>query len=89
MVLGVPVLTARAGRFCGLVQFPGSVRKKVLLQLLLLLCHPFPLVSAPPSGFRGDAGASLDTGAGLSCIWVGVGHPAAWTLGFVGAAAVV
>lgn len=30
--------------FCGLVQFPGEVRKKVLLQLLLLLCHPFPMI---------------------------------------------
>lgn len=32
-------------RFCGLVQFPGDVRRKVLLQLFLLLCHPFPVVS--------------------------------------------
>ncbi|XP_066237763.1 tubulin-specific chaperone D isoform X2 [Saccopteryx leptura] len=30
--------------FCGMAQFPGSVRKKVLLQLLLLLCHPFPVI---------------------------------------------
>ncbi|XP_057570643.1 tubulin-specific chaperone D isoform X2 [Hippopotamus amphibius kiboko] len=30
--------------FCGLVQFPGDVRKKVLLQLFLLLCHPFPVI---------------------------------------------
>ncbi|XP_053517293.1 tubulin-specific chaperone D isoform X4 [Artibeus jamaicensis] len=30
--------------FCGMVQFPGDVRKKVLLQLLLLLCHPFPVI---------------------------------------------
>lgn len=30
--------------FCGLVQFPGDVRKKVLVQLLMLLCHPFPLI---------------------------------------------
>lgn len=34
-----------AGRFCGMAQFPGGVRRKVLLQLLLLLCHPFPVVS--------------------------------------------
>ena len=34
-------------RFCGLVQFPGDVRRKVLLQLFLLLCHPFPVVSVP------------------------------------------
>lgn len=32
-------------RFCGMVQFRGDVRKRVLLQLLLLLCHPFPVVS--------------------------------------------
>uniref|UniRef100_A0A8K9X4T0 Tubulin-specific chaperone D n=1 Tax=Oncorhynchus mykiss TaxID=8022 RepID=A0A8K9X4T0_ONCMY len=31
--------------FCGLIQFQGEVRKKVLFQLLLLLCHPFPVVS--------------------------------------------
>lgn len=30
--------------FCGLVQFPGDVRKQVLVQLLMLLCHPFPLI---------------------------------------------
>lgn len=30
--------------FCGMVQFPGDVRAKTLLQLLLLLCHPFPVV---------------------------------------------
>ncbi|XP_053767028.1 tubulin-specific chaperone D isoform X2 [Desmodus rotundus] len=29
---------------CGMVQFPGDVRRKVLLQLLLLLCHPFPVI---------------------------------------------
>lgn len=29
-----------------MAQFPGGVRRKVLLQLLLLLCHPFPVVSA-------------------------------------------
>lgn len=32
-------------RLCGMVQFCGDVRKKVLLQLSLLLCHPFPVVS--------------------------------------------
>lgn len=32
-------------RFCGLAQFPGDVRRRVLLQLCLLLCHPFPVVS--------------------------------------------
>ncbi|XP_016070936.1 PREDICTED: tubulin-specific chaperone D [Miniopterus natalensis] len=30
--------------FCGMAQFPGGVRRKVLLQLLLLLCHPFPVI---------------------------------------------
>ncbi|XP_040845817.1 tubulin-specific chaperone D isoform X3 [Ochotona curzoniae] len=30
--------------FCGMVQFRGDVRKRVLLQLLLLLCHPFPVI---------------------------------------------
>lgn len=32
--------------FCGLIQFQGDVRQKVLLQLLVLLCHSFPVVSA-------------------------------------------
>ncbi|XP_006886364.1 PREDICTED: tubulin-specific chaperone D [Elephantulus edwardii] len=30
--------------FCGMIPFRGELRKKVLLQLLLLLCHPFPIV---------------------------------------------
>uniref|UniRef100_A0A7N6ARU5 Tubulin-specific chaperone D n=1 Tax=Anabas testudineus TaxID=64144 RepID=A0A7N6ARU5_ANATE len=30
--------------FCGLIQFPGEVRKKVLSQLLILLCHSFPVL---------------------------------------------
>ncbi|XP_060883388.1 tubulin-specific chaperone D [Labrus mixtus] len=30
--------------FCGLVQFQGEVRKKVLSQLLMMLCHPFPVI---------------------------------------------
>lgn len=30
--------------FCGLVQFQGDVREKVLVQLMLLLCHRFPLI---------------------------------------------
>ncbi|CAB1350261.1 unnamed protein product, partial [Coregonus sp. 'balchen'] len=29
-------------KLCGLIHFQGEVRKKVLFQLLLLLCHPFP-----------------------------------------------
>lgn len=42
-----------------MVQFPGGVRKKVLLQLLLLLCHPFPVVSAPghPCGRQPSRGS--------------------------------
>lgn len=42
-----------------MAQFPGSVRKKVLLQLLLLLCHPFPVVSvcsSHPGVFPGTGG---------------------------------
>uniref|UniRef100_A0A8C1VPH2 Tubulin-specific chaperone D n=1 Tax=Cyprinus carpio TaxID=7962 RepID=A0A8C1VPH2_CYPCA len=30
--------------FCGMVQFKGDVRQKVLVQLLMLLCHPFPVI---------------------------------------------
>uniref|UniRef100_A0A672ZTT7 Tubulin-specific chaperone D n=1 Tax=Sphaeramia orbicularis TaxID=375764 RepID=A0A672ZTT7_9TELE len=30
--------------FCGLIQFQGNVRKKVLSQLLMLLCHSFPVI---------------------------------------------
>uniref|UniRef100_A0A3Q2PHZ6 Tubulin-specific chaperone D n=1 Tax=Fundulus heteroclitus TaxID=8078 RepID=A0A3Q2PHZ6_FUNHE len=30
--------------FCGLIQFQGDVRKKVLSQLLLMLCHSFPVI---------------------------------------------
>uniref|UniRef100_A0A8C8ZUX8 Tubulin-specific chaperone D n=1 Tax=Prolemur simus TaxID=1328070 RepID=A0A8C8ZUX8_PROSS len=30
--------------FCGTVQFCGAVRRQALLQLCLLLCHPFPLI---------------------------------------------
>lgn len=32
--------------FCGLIQFQGEVRKKILSQLLMLLCHSFPVVSS-------------------------------------------
>uniref|UniRef100_A0A8C9YEG7 Tubulin-specific chaperone D n=1 Tax=Sander lucioperca TaxID=283035 RepID=A0A8C9YEG7_SANLU len=30
--------------FCGLIQFQGEVRKKVLSQLLMLLCHSYPVI---------------------------------------------
>ncbi|XP_069005084.1 tubulin-specific chaperone D [Embiotoca jacksoni] len=30
--------------FCGLIQFQGEVRQKVLFQLLMLLCHSFPVI---------------------------------------------
>uniref|UniRef100_A0A672IVK6 Tubulin-specific chaperone D n=1 Tax=Salarias fasciatus TaxID=181472 RepID=A0A672IVK6_SALFA len=36
-----PKLKACLSVFCGLVQFQGDVRKKVLSQLLLLLCHSY------------------------------------------------
>ncbi|KAM4598518.1 tubulin-specific chaperone D [Polymixia lowei] len=36
--------------FCGLIQFQGEVRKKVLLQLLMLLCHPFPVIRKTTAG---------------------------------------
>ncbi|NXX93130.1 TBCD protein, partial [Centropus bengalensis] len=37
-------LRSSIGVFCGLIQFPGAMRDKVLFQLFLLLCHPFPVV---------------------------------------------
>uniref|UniRef100_A0A3B5AMD7 Tubulin-specific chaperone D n=1 Tax=Stegastes partitus TaxID=144197 RepID=A0A3B5AMD7_9TELE len=37
-------LSACIAVFCGLIQFQGEVRKKVLSQLLLLLCHSFPVI---------------------------------------------
>ncbi|XP_058417962.1 tubulin-specific chaperone D isoform X6 [Diceros bicornis minor] len=40
----VQKLRSSIGVFCGMVQFPGDVRRKVLLQLFLLLCHPFPMI---------------------------------------------
>ncbi|XP_034751185.1 tubulin-specific chaperone D isoform X2 [Etheostoma cragini] len=30
--------------FCGLIQFQGEVRKNVLSQLLMLLCHSYPVI---------------------------------------------
>ncbi|KAM5305967.1 tubulin-specific chaperone D isoform 2-T2 [Glossophaga mutica] len=40
----VQKLRSSVAVFCGMVPFPGDVRRKVLLQLLLLLCHPFPVI---------------------------------------------
>ncbi|CAK6963090.1 tubulin-specific chaperone D [Scomber scombrus] len=37
-------LRACVSVFCGLIQFQGEVRKKVLSQLLMLLCHSFPVI---------------------------------------------
>ncbi|KAM9843702.1 tubulin-specific chaperone D [Aulostomus maculatus] len=37
-------LCATISVFCGLIQFQGEVRKRVLSQLLMLLCHPFPVI---------------------------------------------
>ncbi|KAL6103026.1 tbcd [Pungitius sinensis] len=36
--------------FCGLIQFQGDVRKKVLSQLLMLLCHSFPVIRKTTAG---------------------------------------
>ncbi|XP_060027662.1 tubulin-specific chaperone D isoform X2 [Erinaceus europaeus] len=46
----VQKLRASIAVFCGLVPFPGGVRKKVLLQLFLLLCHPFPMIRKTTAG---------------------------------------
>lgn len=40
----VPKLRACITVFCGLIQFQGDVRNKVLSQLLMLLCHSFPVI---------------------------------------------
>ncbi|KAM9493973.1 tubulin-specific chaperone D isoform 1-T4 [Clarias gariepinus] len=37
-------LRAGISVYCGLIQFQGDVRKKILVQLMLLLCHPFPVI---------------------------------------------
>ncbi|NXW49633.1 TBCD protein, partial [Nyctiprogne leucopyga] len=37
-------LRSSIGVFCGLIQFQGDMREKVLFQLFLLLCHPFPII---------------------------------------------
>ncbi|KAM9346639.1 tubulin-specific chaperone D [Symphorus nematophorus] len=40
----IPKLRACIAVFCGLIQFQGGVRRNVLSQLLMLLCHPFPVI---------------------------------------------
>lgn len=88
-----PADARRPRRFCEMVQFPGGVRKKVLLQLLLLLCHPFPVVSATRGSRRAGTPVwpeahlglpamtcwcpGLDAGAGCPGAWPGT---AEWTL---------
>lgn len=37
-----------------MVQFKGDVMKKVLVQLLMLLCHPFPVVRPLADYFSPD-----------------------------------
>ncbi|NXP81874.1 TBCD protein, partial [Ramphastos sulfuratus] len=37
-------LRSSIGVFCGLIQFEGDMRERVLFQLFLLLCHPFPVI---------------------------------------------
>ena len=32
-------------RFCNLLQYEGDVRKKILTQLGIFMCHRFPIVS--------------------------------------------
>ncbi|XP_054616149.1 tubulin-specific chaperone D [Dunckerocampus dactyliophorus] len=40
----VSKLRACVGVYCGLIQFQGDVRKKILSQLLMLLCHSFLVI---------------------------------------------
>ncbi|KAK1785583.1 hypothetical protein P4O66_018945 [Electrophorus voltai] len=37
-------LRSCAAVYCGLIQFQGNVRKLILVQLMILLCHPFPVI---------------------------------------------
>ncbi|KAL2101636.1 hypothetical protein ACEWY4_003397 [Coilia grayii] len=46
----VQKLRCCAAVYCGMMQFQGSVRKNVLLQLLMLLCHHFPVVRKTTAG---------------------------------------
>lgn len=40
----IPKLRSSIAVFCGMIQFRGDIRKKILFQLFVLLCHPFPIV---------------------------------------------
>ncbi|XP_072299328.1 tubulin-specific chaperone D [Eucyclogobius newberryi] len=46
----IPKLLACLAVFCGLIQFTGDVRNKVLIQLLILLCHSFPVIRKATAG---------------------------------------
>ncbi|KAM3598938.1 uncharacterized protein V6R79_024426 [Siganus canaliculatus] len=46
----VAKLLACVSLLCGLVQFQGEVRKKILSQLLILLCHSFPVIRKATAG---------------------------------------
>uniref|UniRef100_A0A8C2EIT0 Tubulin-specific chaperone D n=1 Tax=Cyprinus carpio TaxID=7962 RepID=A0A8C2EIT0_CYPCA len=73
--------------FCGMVQFKGDVRQKVLVQLLMLLCHPFPVVSPLAlvlcPRFNSDSIVSLGesdiatvrTHRNQLCDWLGLPRP--------------
>ncbi|XP_041076570.1 tubulin-specific chaperone D-like [Polyodon spathula] len=42
---GTQKLRSSIAVFCNLILFQGNIRKKVQLQLLLMLCHPFPVMN--------------------------------------------
>uniref|UniRef100_A0A8C2ENL0 Tubulin-specific chaperone D n=1 Tax=Cyprinus carpio TaxID=7962 RepID=A0A8C2ENL0_CYPCA len=56
--------------FCGMVQFKGDVRQKVLVQLLMLLCHPFPVALVLESDI-----ATVRTHRNQLCDWLGLPRP--------------
>uniref|UniRef100_A0A672MBV1 Tubulin-specific chaperone D n=1 Tax=Sinocyclocheilus grahami TaxID=75366 RepID=A0A672MBV1_SINGR len=60
--------------FCGMVQFKGDVREKVLVQLLMLLCHPFPVVRPLALVLESDI-ATVRTHRNQLCDWLGVPRP--------------
>lgn len=67
-----------------MAQFPGGVRRKVLLQLLLLLCHPYPVVSVcdqqPTLGFPGTCCCVFCSLVPVSLVPVSL-VPVSWVLG--------